>query len=148
MDPLEHVAVKILGYSVKTRWQISLNYLLPSICELLVYITVIVVDSALVYQHILDESYLWAWITLTVVIVPAVLTFVCVMVSDQWPAEEGLGAERKKFFRRQLFNLILFPIAAIYRWVSHTLLLMRLRVVRVVESGGGGELLNILRVRE
>lgn len=115
MDPLENVAVKILGFSVKTRWQISLNYLIPSIIELLVYIAVVVVDGALVYQHILDQNYLWAWITISIVIIPVILTFICEMASDQWPVEEGFGSEKKKFLSRQIFNLIFFPIGAIYR---------------------------------
>lgn len=115
MDPLENVALKILGFSVKTRWQISLNYLIPSIIELLVYIAVVVIDSALVYQHILDKNYLWAWITIGIVIMPAMLTFTCELASDQWPVEEGFGSEKKKFLCRQIFNLIFFPLGAIYR---------------------------------
>lgn len=115
MDPLDNVAVKILGFSVKTRWQITLNYLIPSIIELLVYITVIVVDGALVYQHILDENYLWAWITMGIVIIPAIFTFICIMVSDQWPNEEGFGGEKKKFLGRQIINFVFFPMGAIYR---------------------------------
>lgn len=115
MDPLENVSEKILGYSIKTKWQITLNYLIPCIVEVLVYITVIVVDGALVYQHILDQNYLWAWITLGIVIVPALLTFICVVVSDQWPIEEGFRSEKRRFLLRQIVNLFFFPIGAIYR---------------------------------
>lgn len=115
MDPLENVAEKILGYSVKTRWQIILNYLIPSIVELLVYITVVVVDGALVYQHIVDENYLWAWLTMGIVMIPAILTFICVIVSDQWPFEDGFGREKGKFLGRLTMNFFLFPFTAIYR---------------------------------
>jgi hypothetical protein len=115
MDPLENIPEKILGYGVKTRWQITLNYLIPCIVELLVYITVVVVDGALVYQHIVDENNLWAWITLVIVMIPAILTFICVIVSDQWPIEEGFGSEKRKFFARLTMNLFFFPIGAIYR---------------------------------
>lgn len=115
MDPLENVPVKILGFSVKTRWQITLNYMIPSIIELIIYITVIVVDGALVYQHMLDKNYLLAWITMGIVIVPAIFTFICVMVSDQWPIEEGFGSEKRKFLYRQIINLVVFPIGALYR---------------------------------
>ena len=115
MDPLENIPEKILGYGVKTKWQITLNYLIPSIVELLVFITIIVVDSALVYQHIVDENYLWAWITLGIVVVPAILTFICVILSDQWPIEDVFGCERRKFFGKQIINLLFFPLAATYR---------------------------------
>lgn len=115
MDALDGVPERVLGYKVKTRWQISLNYLVPCSIELLVFISVMVVDSATVYQLLLDRLYLYAWITLGVIFVPAALTFVCVMISDQWPVEGGCGTEKWKFFARQLVNLLLFPICAIFR---------------------------------
>ncbi|KAG5669999.1 hypothetical protein PVAND_000287 [Polypedilum vanderplanki] len=116
MDPLENVPVKILGYSVKTRWQITLNYLIPCIVELLVFLSVMVVDGALVYQHLLDKNYLWAWHTLGIVFIPPVLTFVCILMSDQWPIETGFGREKRIFLARQIMNLFLFPICATYRF--------------------------------
>lgn len=115
MDPLEGVPAKILGYNVKTRWQISLNYLIPCVVELFVYISLMVVDGATVYQHLLDRHSTYAWITLGIVIIPAVITFVCVLFSDQWPIEKGCGSEKWKFFLRLLINFLLFPACAIYR---------------------------------
>ena len=115
MDPLDEIPNRILGYKIKTRWQISLSYLIPCSVELLVYISLMVIDSATVYQHLLDRQYLFAWLTLGVVFVPAILTFVCVMFSDQWPTEHGCGGEKWKFFARQSINFLLFPICAIYR---------------------------------
>lgn len=117
MDPLEGIPVKILGFGVKTRWQISFHYLIPCAIELLVYISLMVIDGATVYQHLLDRKYLFAWLTLGIVFVPAVLTFFCVMLSDQWPTESGCGSEKWKFFARQSMNLLLFPFCAVYRWV-------------------------------
>lgn len=117
MEPLEGIPVKILGLSVKTRWQISLNYLIPCVVELLVYISVMVIDGALVYQHLYDRKNLYASITLGVIIVPSILTFICVMLSDQWPVEFGCGSQKTKFFARQVTNLFLFPLFAVYRWV-------------------------------
>jgi hypothetical protein len=117
MDPLENVPVKILGFSIKTRWQITLNYLIPSIIELLVYLSVMVVDGALVYQHLRDRNSLWAWWTLGFVIVAPVLTFVCVLMSDQWPIESGFKRKKWAFLGRQVTNLLLFPICATYRSV-------------------------------
>lgn len=115
MDPLEGVPVKILGYNVKTRWQISLNYLIPCAIELLVYISVMVIDSATIYQHLLDLNYIYAWITMGLIFSPAIITFGCVLLSDQWPIEAGCGVEKWKFFGRLLMNFMLFPICSIYR---------------------------------
>ena len=115
MDPLDGVPTKILGYNVKTRWQVSLNYLVPCAVELFVYISVIVIDSATIYQHLLDLNYLYAWISLGVIIAPALITFVCVLISDQWPTEIGCDSEKCRFFARLLVNFLLFPFCAIYR---------------------------------
>lgn len=115
MEPLDGIPVKILGYNVKTRWQISLNYLIPCVVEILVYISMMVVDGATFYQHLLDRHSLYAWLTLGVVFVPAVITFFCVLISDQWPIENGCGSLKWKFFARIVINLLLFPICAIYR---------------------------------
>lgn len=115
MDPLDGVPEKILGLNVKTRWQISLNYLIPCVVELFVYISLIIIDGALFYQHLSDRHFLYAWITLGVILTPAVLTFICVLVSDQWPVEVGCGREKGKFFARLLINFLLFPFCAIYR---------------------------------
>lgn len=115
MDPLDGVPERILGYSVKTRWQISLNYLVPCIVELIVYISLMIVDGALVYQHLLDRHYMYAWLTLGLPFIPAVTTFICVLLSDQWPEEVGCGSEKWRFFGRQVVNLLLFPFCALYR---------------------------------
>lgn len=114
-DPLDGVPVKILGYNVKTRWQISLNYLVPCIVELLVYISLMVIDGATVYQHLLDRHSLYAWLTLGAIGFPAVLTFVCVLLSDQWPISDRCGSEKWKFFARTTMNFLLFPFCASYR---------------------------------
>lgn len=115
MDPLDLCPVKILGYSIKTRWQISLNYLIPCTIELLIYLCLMCTNFALIYQHFVDKNYLWAWATLAIIPAPAVICFICVMLSSQWPEELGCGIEKWKFFARQLLNLLFFPICAIYR---------------------------------
>jgi hypothetical protein len=116
MDPLDEIPEKILGYKVKTRWQITLFYLIPCIVELMVYVCLTIIDAGVAYQHWIDRHRLYATITLTVILVPAFLTFVVVMLSDQWPPiQDDDSKERWIFFGRQLVNLFLFPIAAIYR---------------------------------
>lgn len=115
MDPLDGVPERILGFKVKTRWQISFNYLIPCIIELLIFISLVTIDGALVYQHLLDRNSLYAWLTLGIICVPAVLTFFSIMFSDQWPAADDESHGRCAFFSRQLMNLLLFPLCAIYR---------------------------------
>jgi len=113
MDPLNFVPAKVLGFKVKTRWQISFHYLVPCTIELFVFIAIMVTDSGIIYQHYRDRNYLFAALTLSAIVVPAILCFICVMLSDQWPVEKG---DKCTFFARQLMNLFLFPIAAIYKF--------------------------------
>jgi hypothetical protein len=115
MDPLDGVPERILGFKVKTRWQISFNYLIPCVIELFVFVSLMTVDGALVYQHLLDRHYLYAWITLGIIFVPPALTFVCVIFSDLWPAADDEDDGKCQFFGRQVTNLLLFPFCAIYR---------------------------------
>jgi hypothetical protein len=115
MDPLDEVPEKVLGYKVKTRWQIALFYLIPCIVELMVYVSVTIIDVGVTYQHWIDRHRFYAMITILLILVPAFLTFVCVLLSDQWPIQDDDTREKWIFFGRQLVNLFFFPIAAIYR---------------------------------
>lgn len=112
---MDNIPEKVLGYSVKTRWQISLNYLIPCTVELLVYLTVMVVDSALVYQHLLDENNFYAWITLFIVITPGILTFSLSILSPNQKSEDANIKSVFKFIMIQLLYFLTFPIGATYR---------------------------------
>ena len=119
MDPLENCPIKILGYKVKTKLQISLSYLIPTVCECLVFISLMTVDGALVYQHFIDKNYFYAYLSVVLIPLPAILCFICVMFSDQWPNKTCCG--KFKFFLIQLLNALLFPIGAIYRWIQYSI---------------------------
>ncbi|CAO1431411.1 unnamed protein product [Diamesa serratosioi] len=114
MDPLENCPMKILGYKVKSKLQISLNYLIPTVCECLVFISLMTVDGSLVYQHFIDKNFFYAYLSLGFVILPAILCFLCVIISDQWPNEACCG--KLIFFFDQLINTVFFPIGALYRF--------------------------------
>lgn len=115
MDELDAPA-KVCGYSIKTRMQIVLSCVLPNIVQLIVYITITVVDFGLVVQHFLVKNVLWGSLTLTFILCPAILCFTIIAISPwQWPNKNGGSGENKKFFIRQFLNLVLFPFGAIYR---------------------------------
>lgn len=123
MDQLDGIPERVLGLRVKSRWQIVFHYLLPCAMELVVYVSLSTIDVGVAYRHWIDRNRLYAAITLALTLVPALLTFVCVMLSDQWPTSQnddsGSGWCGSKsywhFFARQLVNLVCFPIAAVYR---------------------------------
>lgn len=118
MDCLDGVSKCVLGYQVKTRTQIVLTCLIPAIIELLVYISLVTSDIAVAIQHIRDQNPIWAALTITFLCLPALVCFCSVITSPwQWPEEEGCGNGNIKFFFRQTFNFLFFPIGAVFRFV-------------------------------
>jgi hypothetical protein len=114
------IPVKILGYGLKTKSQIVFHYLLPCVVEIIVYISIIVVDAALFWQHFTDKNYAYSYYTLSLIIFPALLTFLCIMVSDQWPVDETrFGPKKRAFLLKQILKFLLFPIFSTYRQVIH-----------------------------
>lgn len=112
---MDNIPVKIIGYNIKTRWQITLSYLIPCIVELLVYITVMVVDGALIYQHLLDGNQSFALITLAFLIIPAFVTFIITILTPADPFSETKSSSILRLISIQFLYFILFPICALYR---------------------------------
>lgn len=118
-DVLDGVPCHVLGRTVKTRTQIFLSILLPASLELIVYLFLTTADAALSYQHFHDGNKLFGILTLTFLCLPALVCFCSVVTSAwYWPDVEGCGRQNWIFFSRQLLNLIIFPIGAIYRFVN------------------------------
>lgn len=123
MDELDGVPCKLLGYKISTRTQICLSCCVTAALELIVYILVTAADIAVVIQHFRDSNPRYASLTLGFLILPAVGCFCSIVVSPwQWPDTDDddrpqCGKEHIRFFLRQLYNMLCFPIAAIYRYV-------------------------------
>ena len=112
---MDNIPVQIIGYNIKTRWQITLSYLIPCIIELLVFITVMVTDSALIFQHIADGNQLTAMITMSFIIIPAVVTFIITILKPADPFSDSKPTSILRLISFQFFYLIFFPICALYR---------------------------------
>lgn len=87
-DVLDGVPHQLFGYQLKTKTQIVLHHLLPAIVELCIYIILTVADVALIVQHFRDTHAIWAALTLTFVVLPAILCFLTIIASpSQWPGK-------------------------------------------------------------
>lgn len=87
-DVLVGIPHQLFGYQLKTKTQIVLQYLLPAIVELCIYIILTVADVALIVQHFRDTHAIWASLTLTFVVLPATLCFITIIASpSQWPGK-------------------------------------------------------------
>lgn len=112
---MDNIPVQIIGYNIKTRWQITLNFLIPCIIELFVFITVMVIDSALIYQHTLDGNKSLAMITFSFVIIPAIVTFIITILKPADPFNDSKHISILRLISFQFLYLMIFPICALYR---------------------------------
>ena len=121
MDELDGVPQDIFGYHIKSRTQVVLTLLVPAVFEFLVYVVAITADICTTVLHFTNGSYNWAIGTLTLIWLPPVICFVTVLCTkSQWP--EGVSwynRETTKFVIKNISNLILFPLGAIYRQALH-----------------------------
>ncbi|TMW52008.1 hypothetical protein DOY81_002926 [Sarcophaga bullata] len=105
----------ILGATIRSRTRIYVSYVIPNVLESLVYIVQIVADCAVSYQHFKSHQADFGWATLSLILVPPVITFILILSSkNQWlrPIQEG---KQVKFVCTQLMQMILFPFFVIYR---------------------------------
>ncbi|XP_053682000.1 uncharacterized protein LOC128732707 [Sabethes cyaneus] len=117
MDALDGVPKCVLGYQVKTRTQIVLGFLVPVVFELLVYIVVTTADILVVIEHFHNGNPAWAWFTLALVWLPAIACFSAILSSpSHWPEAVGCDERTWRFIGKNLLVLLLFPVAAIYRF--------------------------------
>ncbi|XP_023301598.2 uncharacterized protein LOC111683728 [Lucilia cuprina] len=117
MDP-EHACSPphhILGLTIRSRTRIYVSYILPNVLELLVYIVQIVADCAVSYQHFKSHQTDFGWGTLSLILLPPVVTCVLVLSSKaQWIKPKQNGTQ-VKFVCMQLLQMVLFPFFVIYR---------------------------------
>lgn len=118
MDELDGIPKRIFFYPIKTRTQIIASILVPTLVELSVYIVLTIADITTSVNHFQSGDYLWGALTLTFLCLPAILCFTIIISSPwQWPDQSDCAEANShwKFFFRQLFNLLLFPLGAIWR---------------------------------
>lgn len=116
MDALDGVPRSVLGYPVKTRTQIVATFLVPVIFELMLYIVLTTADILITVEHFRNGAPTWAWFTLTLIWLPAVVCF-CSIVStpERWPERIGFDERTGRFLFNQVAILVFFPLAALYR---------------------------------
>uniref|UniRef100_A0A6E8V4Y0 XK-related protein n=1 Tax=Anopheles coluzzii TaxID=1518534 RepID=A0A6E8V4Y0_ANOCL len=117
MDALDGVPRSVLGYPVKTRTQIVATFLVPVIFELMLYIVLTTADILITVEHFRNGAPTWAWFTLTLIWLPAVVCF-CSIVStpERWPERIGFDERTGRFLFNQVAILVFFPLAALYRF--------------------------------
>lgn len=125
MDSVDCAPKCLLGWPIKTKTQIWFNWIVPTALELFVYVTLIVADVAVTYQHFIDDNHLWAGLTLAFVWLPAILCFGTIITSPwNWPdyydknvpeSDNGVNKQCLQSILVLAFNVLLFPVGALAR---------------------------------
>lgn len=116
MDVLDGVPKHVLGYKIQTREKILFTFLVPASLELVAYLIQFLADIGVTIQLFRDHEDTYAWLTLMLVLLPPIVTFIIIITSPwQWPESKGCNAESAKFLFRQILNVTLFPIGTILR---------------------------------
>ncbi|KFB40903.1 hypothetical protein ZHAS_00008452 [Anopheles sinensis] len=117
MDVLDGVPCSILGYPVKTRTQVVMTFLVPVIFEMMVYIVLTTADVLVTVEHFRNGNTSWGWFTLSLIWLPSVVCF-CSIVStpERWPEQIGCDKRTGQFLFKNIAILLLFPLAALYRF--------------------------------
>ncbi|XP_049532165.1 uncharacterized protein LOC125949293 [Anopheles darlingi] len=117
MDALDGVPRSVLGYPVKTRTQIVMTFLVPVIFEMLVYIVLTTADVLVTIEHFRNGNTAWGWTTLALIWLPSIVCF-CSIIStpERWPEAIGCDERTGRFVFKNLAILLLFPLAALYRF--------------------------------
>lgn len=134
-DVLDGVPKHVLGWPIKTKTQITLTWIIPTVLELFVYIVLITSDISVCVQHFIEQNYVWASLTLAFIWLPAVLCFCTIITSPwQWPDyyvdnnndcdcnrdPDGCSTPCVQFVFRLIFNFVCFPVGAISRYCIYT----------------------------
>uniref|UniRef100_A0A182IVC5 XK-related protein n=1 Tax=Anopheles atroparvus TaxID=41427 RepID=A0A182IVC5_ANOAO len=117
MDVLDGVPRTVLGYPVKTRTQVVMTFLVPVIFETMVYIVLTTADVLVSVEHFRNGNPSWGWFTLSLIWLPSVVCF-CAIVStpERWPEQIGCDRRTGQFLFKNIAILLLFPLAALYRF--------------------------------
>lgn len=105
-----------LNYEVTPHYDAVLNYLLPSVFSCILYILVFSSDVGMVFRHYKDDNPIWASVTLFVMYLPAIISYVLI-VSDWllWPEMYGCSLLNITWFTIKTLEHLLFPVWAMWR---------------------------------
>ncbi|CAH1284696.1 unnamed protein product [Diabrotica balteata] len=109
----------LLGYELTSCEDAIVNYLVPSVSACILYILLIAVDVGVIFSHFKNDDPIWASLTLFILYVPALISFVLVVSNwALWPEFESCGRENMIWFWTKLGEHFFFPVWSIWRFAE------------------------------
>lgn len=119
------VAGDIMGWKLPSWQALLVHRVLPSCGGLLVYVTLICHDFAIIYEHVIGGDNGLASFSFALIIIPAILTLVFTLASppeglktDEETIAIDIGKQDVWWILLQIVNFLFFPFAVIGRY-SH-----------------------------
>jgi hypothetical protein len=109
----------LLNYELTPRQDALVNYLLPSVSSLILFILLFASDSALVFRHYKDENPIWAHVTLFIMFFPSLCSYMMIISSwELWPHMYGCGLENFAWFLIKTLEHLFYPVWAMWRYAE------------------------------
>ncbi|RZC36893.1 uncharacterized protein BDFB_005785, partial [Asbolus verrucosus] len=120
------------------------NYLVPSITSLILYMFLFASDSALVFRHYKDDNPIWASLTLFLMYLPSLCSYILI-VSDWelWPEMVGCGLTNFLWFLLKTLQHMFFPVWAMWRYAER--IFWSIEAVRAVDEESVSEAITVIR---
>lgn len=115
-NPKSNLPKTFINYELTPRQNVIINHFIPSICSLLLYILLFASDSVLVFRHYKDEDPIWASVTLFIIYLPSLCSYIVIISSwELWPKMEGCGCDNFLWWLIKTLEHLLFPVWAMWR---------------------------------
>jgi hypothetical protein len=110
-------SIKCLKIPLRSKEQIYLIFLLPSIVHCFVYVLHFSADLVVAVQHFKENNSMWAFITILFIYAPALVYFILTISRPDWWMTDYDKMYKGIFLwlLLQLGKLIAFPFFALYR---------------------------------
>ncbi|XP_030753291.1 uncharacterized protein LOC115880252 [Sitophilus oryzae] len=110
----------LLGYELTPTQNALVNFLLPSIGACVLYKFIIAVDVGVIFRHYKDNDPIWASLTIFIMYLPALSSYVIIMSDwDYWPEpDKGLTRNNVKWAFRQTLEHLFFPFWNMWRFAE------------------------------
>lgn len=107
----------VFEYSLNRRQNAILNHLVPCAIACFLYVLITATDIGVIFRHYKDNDPIWASLTLFVMYLPAIGSFILIVTDcDYWPEpENGMTNENAFWLYKKILGHLLFPLWNIWR---------------------------------
>ncbi|KAK9879719.1 hypothetical protein WA026_006779 [Henosepilachna vigintioctopunctata] len=109
----------LLGFPLTAKQDVLYNYLIPSTGACFLYVFLLATEISLIHRHFKDGNYVWAWITLVFLYLPAFGSCAITLSSlELWPDVKLWTKNNIVWVLIKIVQHLLFPIWSLWRFAE------------------------------